>query len=113
MVDGTSKSSTDEHKAELVTIDEKVAAIAVGLNAVIAVEMRRCMADEDGDAYGALLGAMGRIVFVFDGEDAAKEIMDAYTNGAFSTMSDLVEEGVSPDMAATIATEPGGSDNVS
>lgn len=83
MKDGNSKSTSS---------NGEVKSVAVGVNTLLAVAMRRASQEDDEDVYTACLAAMSSIVKEFEGEEAANDLINAYTNGALSKMSELVKE---------------------
>lgn len=86
-------------------LDAKLIAIAAGINSLMAVHMHACVDKDDSEVFAMLLASMANIVRAFEGEEEARKIMDGYTNGAYSKMDSMVDAGLSPEEAATIATK--------
>ena len=95
MVEKNSKSSS---------VKDRLAALAIAMNTLLAVKMRECSEVDDSDAFSVCLAAMAKVVGVFDGAEAATKMVDAYTGGAFSEMEDLVDGGATPEDAARAVT---------
>ena len=89
-------------------LDAKLIAIAAGINSLMSVHMHASIENDEGDLFAMLLASMANIVRAFEGEDAARKIIDGYTNGAYSKMDEMVEAGVSPEEAATLASKEEG-----
>jgi hypothetical protein len=66
--------------------DSDVRAIAIGLNTLLALEMRRAGENNDEDGYSACLASMVHIVRIFMGEEEAEKMVNVYTNGAMSEL---------------------------
>jgi hypothetical protein len=98
MTDKTTKNTLDD-------MDAKLISIAAGLNSLMSVHMQTAVSDDDGDMFAMLLASMANIVRAFEGVESAKTLIDGYTNGAYSKMDSMVDAGVSPEEAATIATK--------
>jgi hypothetical protein len=86
-------------------LDTKLVAIAAGMNAVMSVHMHAAINNDDSEMFAMLLASMANIVRAFEGEEEARKIIDGYTNGAYSKMDSMVDAGLSPEEAATIATK--------
>ena len=97
---------TDENTTNTSSdLDNKLVSIAAGLNSLMSVHMQKSVDEDDGDMFTMLLASMANIVRAFEGVDSAKKLIDGYTNGAYSKMDSMVDAGVSPEEAATIATK--------
>ena len=68
------------------TSDSGVHALAIGLNTLLALEMRRAGKNNDEDGYSACLASMVHIVRIFMGEEEAEKMVNVYTNGAMAEL---------------------------
>lgn len=84
-------------------IEDKVKALAAGINSLLAFNLKEFAESDNGEAYSACLSTMALIVRVFEGEEQSVKMLDLYTNGAFSKMDGLVDAGVNPEEAAKAA----------
>ena len=78
-------------------IEDKVKALAAGINSLLAFNLKEFAESDNGEAYSACLSTMALIVRVFEGEEQSVKMLDLYTNGAFSKMDGLVDAGVNPE----------------
>lgn len=60
---------------------EGIHAVAYAASTLLAIEMRKAHADEDADVYSSCLAGMAHIVRVFEGEEVANRLVNAFTNG--------------------------------
>ena len=98
MTEKTSKNTSTKH-------DPKTVALAAGVNTLLAVQLKNALDNDEGDMFSVVLAAMAHIVRAFEGEEEAAKLIDGYTNGAFSKMDSMVDAGLSPEEAATLATK--------
>ena len=105
MNEKNSNSTSTERSGEWVhDMDDKVKALAAGVNALLAFKLKEFSDEDDGaDAFSACLSTMALIVRVFEGQEESVKMLDLYTNGAFSKMDGMVDAGVTPEEAAKAA----------
>ena len=85
-------------------LDDKVKVLAAGINSLLAFKLKDFADSDNGEAYSACLSTMALIVRVFEGQEESVKMLDLYTNGAFSKMDGLVDAGVEPEEAASLAS---------
>ncbi len=78
----------------------QLAAVATGLNTLLMVFARQGLKEEDLELSSQCMTTVAHIVRVFDGEEAADEVLNHLTEGAYKDMREMMEQGVDPDVAA-------------
>ena len=93
-------STSESYPDPMLLLTQQLAAIATGLNTVLMIFARKGLKDDDIELSSQCMTSVAHIVRVFDGEDAATEVLNHLTEGAYGSMRTMVAEGVDPTEAA-------------
>jgi hypothetical protein len=103
MVDESSKNTPNPLEGEVrafIKVMGQLAALGTGLNTVLMCHARASISANDLDVAAQCMTAVTEIVRAFDGEEAAVELMNHVTEGVYSPLKEMVEQGVPPEVAA-------------
>ena len=94
------ESSSEVPSATTLALMQQMAALATGMNSVLMIFARKGMKDDDVELSSQCMTTVAHIVRVFDGDEAATEVLNHLTEGAYGNMRTMVEDGVDPSVAA-------------
>ncbi len=94
------ENSTPSKKETVVDkLLEQMSAIATGVNSILMLHAHSAITDDNNDAAAHCMSAVTHMVRVFNGPEAADELMNSLTEGIYSDLKQMIESGIPPEVA--------------
>ena len=78
---------------------QQISAIATGVNSLLMLHAHNAIKEDNNDAAAHCMSAVTHLVRVFNGNEAADELMNSLTDGIYSDLKEMIESGIPPEMA--------------
>ena len=95
------ENSTPSKEAETVAerLLSQMSAIATGVNSLLMLHAHNAIAADNQDAAAHCMSAVTHMVRVFNGQEAADELMNTLTEGLYSDLKQMIDSGIPPEAA--------------